>query len=64
MVVYPSALDLSTSHLRFLTVQPAAHRAERGTRWRRLPPCRQALLVLGRVFKVGWSGDTRLAIPL
>ncbi|WP_405573813.1 transposase family protein [Streptomyces phaeochromogenes] len=67
MVVYPSALDLSTSHLRFLTVRLAAHRAERGTRWRRLPAGKQALLVLAHLrcghtyaqlaagFKVGLS---------
>ncbi len=67
VLVYPSALDLSTSHLRFLTAQLAAHRAGRGTRWRRLPAGRQALLVLAHLrcghtyaqlaagFKVGHS---------
>lgn len=56
-----------TSHLRFLTARLAAHRAESGTRWRRLPAGRQALLVLAHLrsghtyaqlavgFKVGLS---------
>ncbi|MFB7190011.1 transposase family protein [Streptomyces sp. NPDC056230] len=46
MLVYPSALDLSARHLRFLTDRLAAHRAARGTRWRRLSAGRQSLLVL------------------
>jgi hypothetical protein len=46
VLVYPSALDLSTRHLRFLTAQLAAHRTACGTRWRRLSAGRQALLVL------------------
>ena len=49
MLVYPSALDLSTRHLRFLTDRLAAHRAARGTRWRRLSAGRQALLVLAHL---------------
>lgn len=49
MLVYPSALDLSTPHLRFLTDRLAAHRAARGTRWRRLSASRQALLVLAHL---------------
>ncbi|MCZ7433350.1 transposase family protein [Streptomyces sp. WMMC1477] len=46
MLVYPSGLDLSSSTLRFLADQLAARRREQGTRWRRLPAGRQALLVL------------------
>jgi hypothetical protein len=46
---YPSALDLSTRHLRFLTDRLAAHRAACGTRWRRLSAGRQALLVLAHL---------------
>ncbi|MFF5978039.1 transposase family protein [Streptomyces olindensis] len=49
MLVYPSALDLSTRHLRFLTARLAAHRAPCGTRWRRLSASRQALLVLAHL---------------
>lgn len=46
MLVYPSGVDLSTSALRFLTRELAAHRREQGTRWRRLTAGRQALMVL------------------
>lgn len=53
MLVYPSGLDLSSSALRFLAGKLTALRRERGTRWRRLGTDRQALLVLGRVLKVG-----------
>ncbi|WP_432173101.1 transposase family protein [Streptomyces sp. Tue6028] len=49
MLVYPSALDLSTRHLRFLTDRLAAHRTACGTRWRRLSAGRQALLVLAHL---------------
>ena len=49
MLLHPSALDLSTPHLRFLTDRPAAHRAACGTRWRRLSASRQVLLVLAHL---------------
>lgn len=49
MLVYPSGLDLSSSTLRFLTGKLTARRRERGTRWRRLGPDRQALLVLAHL---------------
>ncbi|MEU2134585.1 transposase family protein [Streptomyces sp. NPDC018352] len=49
MLVYPSAIDLSSSHLRFLTRLLAEHRRRLGTRWRRLPAPRQALLVLAHL---------------
>jgi hypothetical protein len=49
VLLHPSALDLSTPHLRFLTDRPAAHRAACGTRWRRLSASRQALLVLAHL---------------
>ncbi|GAA2564083.1 hypothetical protein GCM10010398_61090 [Streptomyces fimbriatus] len=60
MPAYPSAIDLSSSHLRFLTGQLAERRRQVGTRWRRLPPNRQALLVLAHLR----CGDTytRLAV--
>lgn len=49
MLVCPSALDLSTRHLQFLSDRLAAHRAACGTRWRRLSAGRQALLVLAHL---------------
>jgi DDE superfamily endonuclease/Helix-turn-helix of DDE superfamily endonuclease len=49
MLVYPVGIDLSSSALRFLSGLLAAHRRERGTRWRRLPVARQALLVLAHL---------------
>ncbi|MER6097715.1 transposase family protein [Streptomyces sp. NPDC001728] len=49
MLVYPSAIDLSSDHLRHLAGRPAAHRRELGTRWRRITPGRQALLVLAHL---------------
>lgn len=62
MLVYPSAIDLSSAPLRFLAGQLAERRRQVGTRWRRLPPSRQALLVLARLR----CGDTytRLAASL
>ncbi|MFD3924572.1 transposase family protein [Streptomyces sp. NPDC058614] len=44
-LVYPSAIDLSTVHLRFLTHHPAAHRRQTGCRRRPHVSGRQALLV-------------------
>lgn len=49
VLVYPSGLDLSSSTLRFLSGLLSARRRERGTRWRRLPADRQALLVLAHL---------------
>lgn len=49
MLAYLSAVDRSSSHLRLLTGQLAERRRQVGTRWRRLPPNRQALLVLARL---------------
>ncbi|WP_328825829.1 transposase family protein [Streptomyces sp. NBC_00252] len=54
MLVYPSAIDLSTVHLRHLSRVLAARRREIGSRWRRLTPRRQALLALAHLR----SGDT------
>ncbi|MEU9406706.1 transposase family protein [Streptomyces sp. NPDC048281] len=45
MLVHPSGIDLSSSGLRYLTRRLTARRRELGTRWRRLPADRQALLV-------------------
>ncbi|TWG06720.1 DDE superfamily endonuclease [Streptomyces brevispora] len=49
MLVHPSSIDLSSRTLRHLTRQLAAHRREIGTRWRRLPDRRQALLALAHL---------------
>ncbi|MFF8793987.1 transposase family protein [Streptomyces globisporus] len=49
MLVYPSSIDMSTRTLRFLTGQLTARRREIGTRWRRLPAARQALLALAHL---------------
>ncbi|MGW6358737.1 transposase family protein [Streptomyces sp. NPDC055092] len=49
MLVYPSAIDLSTRTLRYLAGQLASRRREIGTRWRRLTAGRQALLALAHL---------------
>ncbi|WP_329162253.1 transposase family protein [Streptomyces anulatus] len=49
MLVYPSSIDLSSSTLRYLTEQLAVRQREIGTRWRRLPASRQALLALAHL---------------
>jgi hypothetical protein len=49
VLVYPSSIDLSSRSLRFLTGQLTSRRREIGTRWRRLPAGRQALLALARL---------------
>ncbi|MFE0186589.1 transposase family protein [Streptomyces sp. NPDC058989] len=49
MLVYPSAIDLSTAQLRHLSREFAARRREIGTRWRRLTAGRQALLTLAHL---------------
>jgi hypothetical protein len=49
VLVYPSAIDLSTSTLTFLAERLAAHRDAIGSRWRKLPAARQALLVLAHL---------------
>jgi hypothetical protein len=47
--VYPSGLDLSSSHLRFLTAHLRERRRAIGSRWRRLSAGRQALLTLAHL---------------
>ncbi|MEV6796604.1 transposase family protein [Streptomyces sp. NPDC051320] len=49
MLVYPSSIDLSSHILRYLTGQLRAGQREIGTRWRRLPVGRQALLALAHL---------------
>ncbi|MFE7628246.1 transposase family protein [Streptomyces sp. NPDC057509] len=49
MLVYPSSIDLSSRALRYLSDRLHARRREIGTRWRRLPVGRQALLALAHL---------------
>ncbi|MFI5635545.1 transposase family protein [Streptomyces sp. NPDC051664] len=49
MLVYPSAIDLSSSILLYLTRHLSAHRKRIGSRWRRLTAGRQALLALAHL---------------
>jgi hypothetical protein len=49
VLVYPSGISLSSSTLQFLTRHLRQHRRETGSRWRRLPARRQALLVLAHL---------------
>lgn len=49
MLVYPCGVDVSTASLRYLSACLRTRRRERGTRWRRLPAGRQALLVLAHL---------------
>lgn len=46
MLFYPSALPLSTPTLRMLAQVIRAHRAAIRSRWRRLSPAEEALMVL------------------
>ncbi|MEW1773465.1 transposase family protein [Streptomyces sp. NPDC086777] len=46
MLVHPCGLDVSSRSLSFLAARPREHRRRIGSRWRRLPVGRQALLVL------------------
>ncbi|WP_318217376.1 transposase family protein [Streptomyces sp. SCL15-6] len=54
MLVYPSAIDLSSRTLQRLAGLLASHRRRIGSRWRRLTCGRQALLVLAHLH----CGDT------
>lgn len=49
MLVCPSSIDLSSRTLWFLAGQLTARRQEIGTRWRRRPAARQALLALAHL---------------
>jgi hypothetical protein len=49
VLVYPSSIDLSSRTLRYLAEQLRVRRQEIGTRWRRLPVGRQALLALAHL---------------
>jgi hypothetical protein len=48
---YPSGMTMSTRALQLLADTLRRHRRERGTRWRKLTPGRQALLVLAHLRK-------------
>jgi hypothetical protein len=54
LLTHPATIPLSTRSLTHLADQLRRHRTVRGTRWRRLDPCRQALLVLAHLR----NGDT------
>jgi hypothetical protein len=49
VLVYPAVIDLSSKTLTFVTGHLVAHRGAVGSRWRKLPPARQALLVLAHL---------------
>ncbi len=49
VLAYPSAIDLSSAHLRHLARHLTVRRREIGTRWRRVTPGRQALPVLAHL---------------
>ena len=49
MLAYPSSIDLSSRTLRYVSRQLTARQREIGTRWRRLPTGRQALLALAHL---------------
>ena len=54
MLTYPASIPLSTRSLTHLSDLIRAHRRDLGSRWRRLDPARQALLVLAHLR----NGDT------
>jgi hypothetical protein len=58
VLVHSSSIDLSSSPLQFLAHQLAAHRCRIGSRWRKLDPGRQALLVLAHLR----CGDTYIRL--
>jgi len=49
VLVHPSSIDLSSRTLRFPAGRLTTRRQEIGTRWRRLPAARQALLTLAHL---------------
>jgi DDE superfamily endonuclease len=54
VLLYPSAITLSTTHLRYVADLLRAHLRRIGSPWRKLTPTRQALLVLAHLR----NGDT------
>lgn len=59
MLSYPATIPLSSRTLNDLADRIRAYRNQRGSRWRRLPPGRQALLTLAHLRN--GDTDTRLA---
>ena len=51
MLVYPSSMPVSNRALQVLADALRHHRTAMGSRWRRLPPGQQALLVLAHLRK-------------
>ena len=51
MLVYPSSMPVSNRALQVLADALRHHRTATGSRWRRLPPGQQALLVLAHLRK-------------
>ena len=49
MLSYPSGMTVSSRALGVLSDALRAHRNQRRTRWRKLPPGRQALLVIAHL---------------
>ena len=58
MLVYPASMPVSNRALQVLADALRRHRTAMGSRWRRLPPGRQALLVLAHLRK----GETYTAL--
>ena len=57
MLSYPSGMTVSSRALGVLSDALRAHRNQRRTRWRRLSPGRQALLVVAHLRKGGTYAD-------
>ncbi|MGW5790850.1 IS5/IS1182 family transposase, partial [Saccharopolyspora sp. NPDC003752] len=49
MLLYPSAIDLSSTTLRYVAEALRAHHQKIGSRWRKLPAHQQALLTLAHL---------------
>src|SRR5690348_14936634 len=58
VLVYPASMPVSNRALQVLADALRRHRTAMGSRWRRLPPGRQALLVLAHLRK----GETYTAL--
>ena len=69
MMSSPSGMTVSTRTLIMLTDLLRAHRTGKGTRWQRLTPGRQALLVVAHLRRVsqisraGHPGRRRVIVP-
>src|SRR6185295_5875027 len=68
VLVYPSSMPVSNRALQVLADALRRHRTAMGSRWRRLPPGRQALLVLahlrkGETYTLHWPTGSESAPP-